>query len=101
MKIQRWMLVIWLSIAWFACTLFGVTRWWAQKAPPRANPQARTINPLPTGIQRGVAAEFTSSGTQLASPTGVSIGVPAKVTITTDEKKPDTAKFKVRIEVPN
>src|ERR1043166_8668273 len=100
MKNQYWVSAIWLAIAWIACSFVGVPPPWAQKAPPPANPQAPTINALPTAIQRGVPAEFTISGTQLASPTGVSLGVPAKVTITTDEKKPDAAKFKVRVEVP-
>ena len=75
---------------------------WGQKPPPPANPQAPTINPvIPTGVQRGQAADFVLTGTNLASPTGVSIGCAAKVTIPSEEKNgTDPTKCKVRIETP-
>jgi hypothetical protein len=83
-----------------ACTLFDAGAGWAQKAPP-SNPQAPTINPLPTGIQRGVATDLLITGTNLVSPTGASLSVPAKVTIPKEDKNgQDAAKCKIRIEVP-
>src|SRR5437667_4902155 len=90
-----------VAIAVLAWTLIDAAPSWGQKPPPPSNPQAPTINPLPTGIQRGVSADLVITGTNLASPTGVSLGIPAKVTIPTENKNgTEPAKFKVRIEVP-
>ena len=101
MKIDRVILLFCLGLGAFACTLIDANPSWGQKAPPPANPQAPTINPLPTGIQRGTGLDVTVTGTNLANPTGVSLGFPAKVTILTDDKnRGDVAKFKVRIDVP-
>ena len=94
----------------FAFVVVGAAVWilgivpvsWGQKPPPPANPQAPTINPLlPAGIQRGLASEFVLTGTNLGSPTGVSLNCPAKVIIPTEDKNgQDPAKCKVKIEVP-
>lgn len=101
MKIDRVILLFCLGLAAFACTLIDANPSWGQKAPPPANPQAPTINPLATGIQRGTGLDMTVTGTNLANVTGVSPGIPAKVTILTDDKtRGDVAKFKVRIDVP-
>ncbi len=90
-----------IAIAAIAWTLLDAAPSWGQKPPPPSNPQAPTINPLPTGIQRGVPAELVITGTNLASPTGVSLGAPVKATIPTEDKNgTEPAKFKVRIEVP-
>jgi hypothetical protein len=97
----RILLSIGFGLAVTVCTLLDCQTSWGQKAPPPANPQAPTINPLPTGIQRGVAAEMLITGTNLVSPTGVALSVPAKVTIPKEDKNgTDATKFKVRIEVP-
>ena len=54
---------------------------------------------MPAGIQRGKPLDLVVTGTQLASPTGVSLGIPAKITIPTEDKNgQDATKFKVRIE---
>ncbi|HZZ81227.1 MAG TPA: PPC domain-containing protein, partial [Gemmataceae bacterium] len=99
MKIQR--IAILAGIAAIASLFMGESVSWGQKPPPPANPQAPTINPLPTGIQRGKATDLLISGTLLASPTGASLGTPAKVAIPKEDKNgSDAGKFKVRIEVP-
>lgn len=88
-----------LSLIW---TFIDAGPGWSQKTPPPANPQAPTINPIaPAGVQRGVPLEFAITGTNLVNPTGVSLGIPAKITIPTDAKNGlDATKFRVRIEVP-
>ncbi len=88
-----------LSLTW---TFLDAGPGWSQKAPPPANPQAPTINPLASaGAQRGVPLDLLITGTNLTSPTGVSLGTPAKITIPTEEKNGlDAGKFKVRIEIP-
>lgn len=92
------LVVLTVVLAW---TLIDAAPGMAQKPPPPSNPAAPTINPLPTGIQRGVAAEIVVTGTNLASPTGVSLGSPAKIVIPTEEKNgTEPGKFKVRIELP-
>ena len=100
MKIDRIILRLSLALVAIACSLANPV--WGQKGPPPANPQGPTINPLmPAGVQRGQTAELTVAGTQLLSPTGVSIGIPAKITIpTADKNGQDAGKFKVKIEVP-
>jgi hypothetical protein len=101
MKIDRSRLSLCLVAAAIACTLLDASPSWGQKAPPPANPQAPSINPVPAGIQRGVPLELLVTGTNLASPTGASLGIPAKVTIPTEAKNGlDNTKFKIRIEVP-
>lgn len=74
----------------------------SQKPPPPANPQGPTINPLmPVGIQRGQSVDMTITGTQLASPTGVTFGASSKVNIPADDKNgQDAGKFKLRLDVP-
>jgi len=73
-----------------------------QQKPPPPNPAAPNVNlPLPLGAQRGTTLDLTLTGGNLASPTGVWFGLPAKTTIPTDDKNgTDNAKLKVRIEVP-
>lgn len=101
MRTHRNQVSLGLAFAVLACTLFDAGPTWGQKAPPPINPAAPTINPLTIGVQRGVPAEVLVTGTNLLNPTGVSIGIPAKVTIPTDAKNgQDAAKFKVKIEVP-
>jgi Bacterial pre-peptidase C-terminal domain len=101
MKIERFLRSFFLGVATIACSLIDAGPSWGQKPPPPPNPRAPTINPLPTGVQRGVPLEFVVTGTQLANPTGVSLGIPAKIAIPTQDKNgQDPAKFKVRIEVP-
>jgi hypothetical protein len=79
-------------------------RSWGQKPPPPIppNPQAPVLNmPFPMGMQRGAALELTLTGTNLAGPTGVLAGFPAKITIPTDNKNGlDNTKLRVRLEVP-
>jgi len=101
MKKNRIMLSIFVGIIVLACLCMDPTPSWGQKAPPPANPQAPTISPLATGVQRGVPNEFVITGTNLANPTGASFGVAAKVTIPTADKNGlDATKFKINIEVP-
>jgi hypothetical protein len=75
---------------------------WGQPKPPATNPQAPTINPLtPAAVQRGVPLELLVTGANLANPTGVSLSVPAKISISKEDKNgQDATKFKVRIDVP-
>jgi hypothetical protein len=101
MKIDRFLMSFFLGVATITCSLIDAGPGWGQKPPPPANPQAPTINPLPTGIQRGLPLDLVVTGTQLANPTGVSLSIPAKITISTQDKNgQDPAKFNVRIEVP-
>ena len=102
MKMNRPLLTSCIGVAVVVCSLLDATTSWGQKTPPPVNPQGPTINPLtPTGIQRGQSLELVVTGTQLASPTGVSLGIPAKITIPTEDKNgQDATKFKVRIDVP-
>ena len=93
---------VWIGVFVLAYSLLPVGPSWAQKPPPPANPQAPTINPLTQpGIQRGQSLELILTGTNLASPTGVVLGCPAKVTSPTDNKNgQDNTKVTVRIDVP-
>src|SRR5262249_6183602 len=101
MKTERFLSSFVLGVVTIACHLTDAGPSWGQKPPPPANPQAPTINPLPTGIQRRVPLDLIATGTQLAKPTGVSLSIPAKFVIPTQDKNgEDPAKFKVRIEVP-
>src|SRR5437764_8611545 len=77
-----------------------VTPGWSQQPPPGA--QAPTLAAvLPVGVQRGQAVELTLTGTNLANPTGVSLGTAADVTIpTTDKNGTDNAKLKVQLKLP-
>ena len=102
MKIQRFLMIFCMAAAALACSLYDVSPSWAQKPPPPANPQAPTINPLvPTGVQRGQTLDLIVTGANLTNPTGVSLGIPAKITIPTEDKNgQDPGKCKVRIEVP-
>lgn len=101
MKIRRMGLVIVFHVAVIAWSLIPVSFSWGQKPPP-PNPQAPNVNPLsPSGIQRGQSVDLIVTGTNLANPTGVSLGIPAKITIPTQDKNgQDNAKTKVHIEVP-
>src|SRR5205823_6264517 len=57
--------------------------------------------PTPLGAQRGTTLEITLTGTNLAEPTGVLLGFPAKVTIPIDNKNgQDNTKLRVRLEIP-
>ena len=102
MKIHRFYIFFCMAMATLACSLLNVTPSWAQKGGPPGNPQAPTINPLsPSGVQRGQPLDLIVTGTNLAQPTGISLGIPAKTTIPTEDKNgQDATKFKVRIEVP-
>jgi hypothetical protein len=101
MKAERLLSSFFLGVVAIACNLIDAGPSWGQKPPPPANPQAPTINPLATGIQRGVPLDLVVTGSQLANPTGVSLGIAAKIVIPTQDKNgEDPAKFKVRIEVP-
>ena len=72
----------------------------AQKPPPAA--QAPTVNAcLPVGVQRGKPAEMLLTGTNLAGPTGLTLGTAAQVTFpTTDKNGQDNAKLKVQLTLP-
>lgn len=102
MKTNRVLLLLFTASMSLAWPFIDAGTSWGQKAPPPANPQAPTINPLvPVGAQRGVPLELMITGTNLANPTGVAFGVPAKITIPTDAKNgQDPAKFKVTIAFP-
>jgi hypothetical protein len=101
MKIDRIVFGFGLALVAIACSLIEANPIWGQKTPPPANPQGPTINPpMPIAVQRGQALDLVVTGTQLASPTGISMGVPAKITIPTGDKNgQDAGKFKVKIEV--
>jgi hypothetical protein len=77
---------------------------WGQKPPPPVppNPQAPVLNmPAPMGVQRGTTMELTLTGANLAGPSGLFTGFPAKITIPTDNKNGlDNTKVRVRLEVP-
>ena len=102
MKIDRTLINFCMALAIIACNLLNVPSSWGQKPPPPASPLAPTINPLsPSGIQRGQPLELIVTGANLANPTGISLGFPAKMTIPSEDKHgQDPTKFKVRIEVP-
>ncbi len=61
-----------------------------------------TLAPLhPSGAGRGQSVELTLTGANLAGPTGVLAGFPAKLTIPTDNMNgQDNSKLRVKIEVP-
>jgi Bacterial pre-peptidase C-terminal domain len=101
MKTNRLLLLFSLCVAALAHNMVVVTPVWGQKTPPPpGNPQAPTINALPTGVQRGVPIDLLITGTNLADATGISPGIPAKVTIEADEKtRKEPTKFKARIEI--
>src|SRR5437899_3994869 len=74
-----------------------------QNPPPvKPNPQAPTLNMAgPLGMQRGTTLDLTLTGTNLAEPTVLWTGFPAKVTIPTDNKNgTDQTKLLVRLEAP-
>jgi hypothetical protein len=73
---------------------------WSQKPPPGS--QAPTLNAfLPVSFQRGQAVELTLTGTNLAGPTGLSLGAPVGVDIpTADKNGTDNAKLKVQLKLP-
>lgn len=77
---------------------------WGQKPPPPVppNPQAPVLQvPFPAGIQRGTNITLTLTGANLAGPTGILAGFPAKIDIPTDNKNGlDNAKLQVRLDVP-
>lgn len=92
MKTDRNLVLCWFGLAVLSGSLLPANSSWAQ---------APTIGPLPTGVRRGQASDLLVTGTALAGPTGVSLGVPAKITIPTEDKNgQDAAKFKVKIDVP-
>ncbi len=69
----------------------------------QAKPGVRgpTINPLsPPGMTRGGSVELVVTGTNLANPTGVSVGPGARASIATEDKKGQDTAVKVRIEMP-
>ncbi len=78
----------------------AATPGWSQKPPPGS--QAPTLNAfLPVGVQRGQPVELLLTGTNLAGPTGLTLGTPAEVTIpTTDKNGTDNAKLKVQVKLP-
>src|SRR5439155_23275076 len=74
-----------------------------QNPPPvKPNPQAPTLNmAVPLGMQRGTTLDLTLTGTNLAEPTVLWTGFPARVTIPTDNKNgTDQTKLLVRLEAP-
>ncbi len=103
MKIERMVVLIGILVATIACFWNGVAPSWGQKQPPPPKTTGPTIDPLmPAGIQRGKAVDLLVTGSQLAGPTGASLGTSAKISISTNDKNgADAGKFKVRIEVPD
>jgi hypothetical protein len=73
---------------------------WSQKPPPGS--QAPTLNAfLPIGLQRGQVTELVLTGTNLAGPTGFSLGTAAEITIPmADKNGQDNTKLKVQLKVP-
>ena len=70
MKIRKMVLAIEAAAIILTGLLVPISPSWAQKAPPPANPQAPTVNPLTTtGIQRGQPLTLLLTGTNLANPT--------------------------------
>jgi hypothetical protein len=67
---------------------------------------APVVNPLtPTGAQRGQTLDLNLAGANLAGPTGMLLGFPAKVSFPVDEKEKepngsDNAKLRVKLEIP-
>lgn len=72
-------------------------------AAPAAAP---VVNPLtPTGAQRGQTLDLNLAGANLAGPTGMLLGFPAKFSFPIDEKEKepngaDNAKLRVKLEIP-
>src|SRR5262249_13435104 len=91
-------------LAWaFFGSLLLTTELAAQPpAPIQPNPQAPTLaHPLPLGMQRGTAMEFSLTGSNLADPIALQASFPARITIPTDNNNgKDNAKLRVRLEVP-
>ncbi|MSU77119.1 MAG: hypothetical protein EXS16_03375 [Gemmataceae bacterium] len=91
-------------LAFAAASLMVVSPSWGQKKPPP--PPVKIVGPnlaplSPSGAQRGVPFELLVTGSSLANPTGISLGIPAKFTIPTEDKNgTDPTKFKARIEIP-
>jgi dienelactone hydrolase len=87
----------------FALLCHEMTNSWAQKPPPPGpgNPQAPTLAmPMPMGMQRGTSMVLQFTGSNLAGPTGVLSGFPAKITIPTENNNgQDNATLKVRFDV--
>lgn len=102
MKIHRTAIAAGMFLAAIVGSCLDANPARAQKGVPPGPGSGPTIQPLvPAGIQRGQAVELTITGTQLANPTGASLGIPAKITIPTDGNNgKDAGKFKLRIEAP-
>src|ERR1700724_1348201 len=77
---------------------------WAQKPPPPVVPNAQApvlAMPMPLGMQRGTTLDLLLTGTNLAGPTALWTGFPAKSTIpSADKNGQDNSKLKVRLDVP-
>jgi hypothetical protein len=70
-----------------------------KKEPPPPT-GAPTINaPFPAGVTRGGSIELALTGTNLASPTQLLVGFPAKTQFVADDKA-DGKTVKVKLEVP-
>src|SRR5215475_8534919 len=69
---------------------------------PAPDPKAPVLNPVaPLGVQRGTGIDLTLTGSNLASPTGLWLSFPAKVTIPTENKNgTDAGKLLVHLDVP-
>src|SRR5438105_4210286 len=90
----------WMLFSWFGESTFS----WGQKPPPPAAASAQSpvlAMPVPLGMQRGTTFDLILTGTNLAGPTGLATGFPAKVTIPGEDKNgQDNSKLKVRLEIP-
>lgn len=74
----------------------------SQAQKPAPGSQSPTLNVcMPLGVQRGKPADLLLLGTNLAGPTGLSLGTPADITVPTADKNGlDNAKLKVQLKVP-
>lgn len=88
-----------------ACPLFAllnsVPPGQAQKAAPAPAGGPTLTAVTPNGLQRGTSVEITLTGTNLASPSGVWVSFPAKITVPGDANNgKDAAKLRFKLEVP-
>ncbi len=108
MKIPRHGATLLFPLLAFALSLGTPSTSWGQKdkGKPPVPALAPNLNPLaPTGAQRGQSLDLNLAGANLAGPTGMLLGFPAKASFPVDDKAKDkngadNAKLLVRLEIP-
>lgn len=88
-----------LPAAGMALLLYATALAQAPPAPP--NPQAPSVNmPVPTGLRRGTSVELKLTGSNLADPTGLWTGCPARAIFPADNRNgKDQTRLRARLEV--